>query len=117
MVRPDDQLRPNYSLLHAMAAAAGSGSDVIQLLEGWGLEGVAKLVLPAASLTLGSVLSQEGATGQVYNGKLNGNTEVSGGPGYLGVMHLGQVGGERDRSKAKDRARYNAVRAHPDAKF
>ena len=70
-------------------ALDASGADVISLLEKWDLTGASNLVLSPASVTLVSVMSSEGATGQVWHGLLNGS-EVA-----VKTLQIPNTGGTR----------------------
>ena len=61
--------RAPFLLLQALDS---SGADVISLLEKWDLQGATNLVLSPTSVSLVSIMSTEGATGQVWHGLLNG---------------------------------------------
>ena len=73
VTKPVSQLRPNYGVLDALVA---SGADIVEQLDGLGLSGSARFVLPPSSVELVEVLTSVGAMGQVWRGKLDGN-EVS----------------------------------------
>jgi hypothetical protein len=79
--------RAPFLLLQALDS---SGADVISLLEKWDLQGASNLVLSPTSVVLVSIMSTEGATGQVWHGLLNGG-EVA--VKTLQLPHSGRLSG------------------------
>ena len=84
--KPVDQLIPNWGLLQVIDAQASlpdtpqpQRSDIdgiVEMLGRLGLQGIRRFVLEPSSVQLIRVISTVGATGEVWEGRLDGHVEV-----------------------------------------
>ena len=79
ITKPVAQLSPNYALIEAIELRNQSQTDigdVVVLLERIGIRGARGLVLDPNQITLVREISNAGATGVVWEGKLFGSQRV-----------------------------------------